>query len=444
MEPNLLSDQAVSKQTFTTNQTESHTSHHLDQPPNPTKPEAPTHHQQQTLVRMKALILHAEERTARLEDVPPPVPSPTELLISVKAIALNPIDSIYVAHPLAQTGRTIGSDFAGTIISIGSSVPPHSGLRTGSRVAGFLQGACSVNERPGAFAEFARVEWDLVCKVPENVSLEEACGVNLVALTAAQGLWYRLGLPAPFSYDRAGVLEEHPAWTWISEGQEGLPDTIDFFIYGASTAVGLFAAQMARISAQVAGKKVRLFGAASRARWGMLEAAPFGYDYLVDYHDGDWLEQIQKKTGGNGVHFAYDCISEGSSVEKVSFTLSSGGRIAIVRSRVGGAWKADGLSFEPIYGAVWEGLGEEVQYQGMVVNRSPAARHFAVAFYKWLGQAIGSSLKPVPIRKMPGGLSKVVEDGFQLLGSGTMEDRKIERKENWMKPLSAEKLVYSL
>ncbi|KAF2439425.1 hypothetical protein P171DRAFT_490127 [Karstenula rhodostoma CBS 690.94] len=88
-----------------------------------------------------------------------------------------------------------------------------------------------------------------------------------------------------------------------------------------------------------------------------------------------------------GVRFVYDCISEGSSVEKASSTLASNGISAVVRSRAGSAWKADVLPFEPIYGAVWEELGEEVQYQGMVVERSPAARDFAVAFYNWLGQA---------------------------------------------------------
>ncbi|KAJ4350356.1 uncharacterized protein N0V89_008977 [Didymosphaeria variabile] len=393
---------------------------------------------------MKALVLRAEERTARIEDIAPPVPSSNEILVEVKAIALNPIDPLYVRHPLGKTGRTIGSDFAGIVLSTGSSVPASSGLKSGSRIAGFLQGACSVNDRPGAFAELATIDWDLVWHVPDTVSFEEACGVSLVSLTAAQGLWFRLGLPAPFGYDKVGALEEHPAWTWLGEGQLQLPETIDFFIYGASTSVGLYAAQMIRISADLTGKKVRLFGAASKARWEKLKAMPFGYDHLVDYHDEDWPEHIRKLTENAGVHFAYDCISEGSSVETVSSTLTSNGKNAVVRSRAGGAWQAGMLPFEPIYGAVWEGLGEEVQYQGFVVERSPAARDFAVAFYKWLGQAIGSSLRLVPIRRMPGGLSKVVEDGFMLLGSGSMGDRKMERSEEWMRPLSAEKLVYSL
>ncbi|KAK7185581.1 enoylreductase-like protein [Paraphaeosphaeria sporulosa] len=49
-----------------------------------------------------------------------------------------------------------------------------------------------------------------------------------------------------------------------------------------------------------------------------------------------------------------------ASIEKVSSTSAGSGRIAIVRSRDGGAWKAGKLPLEPMYGAVWEGLGEEV------------------------------------------------------------------------------------
>ena len=39
-------------------------------------------------------------------------------------------------------------------------------------------------------------------KIPENTTVEEAAGVSLVALTAAQSVWYRLGLKSPFVYDK--------------------------------------------------------------------------------------------------------------------------------------------------------------------------------------------------------------------------------------------------
>jgi NADPH:quinone reductase-like Zn-dependent oxidoreductase len=395
---------------------------------------------------MRALILDSENRTAHLQTIPQPTPASNEILVHVKAISLNPIDPLYVANPLASSGRTIGSDFAGIITSFGSSVPSSSDLNIGDRVSGFLQGACSVNERPGAFADYLTIPWDLVWKVPGNVKMELAAGVSLVALTAAQGMWYRLGLEAPFAHDAKKVLEEHPEWISgrSKNAHEEEKETVNFFVYGASTSVGLYAAQMVRLSVEASGKKIRLFGAASKARWDMLKSEPFGYEHLVDYRDADWPEQIQKLVGGQKIDYAYDCISEGDSVAKVTSTLATNGKIAIVRSRAGGAWKADDLPVEPIYGAVWEGLGEEVQYQGFTVKKSLVAREFAVKFYKWLSGAVGSRLVPVPMRLMPGGLEKVIEDGFALLGPGKMEDRGEGRKEEWMKPVSAEKIVYEI
>jgi NADPH:quinone reductase-like Zn-dependent oxidoreductase len=393
---------------------------------------------------MKALVLDAEARTATLQTISAPHPAANELLVLVSSIALNPIDPLYVARPLGITGRTVGSDFAGRVVDIGSQVPTSAGLGRNVRVAGFLQGACSINDRPGAFAEYLTVPWDLVYRVPNSVSDDEAAGVSLVALTAAQGMWYRMGLRAPFTDDRAAVLQENPTWQQIASGSSDDLETINVLVYSASTSVGLFAAQMARLSAKASGKKIKLFGTASKARWDFLKAAPYSYDHLVDYRDQDWPAQVQKMSGGVGIHYAYDGLSEGDSVARVASTLAQNGKMAIVRSRVAGAWQAGDLPIEPIYGAVWEGLGEEVQYQGFVVAKSPAARAFAVEFYKWLSGAFGSEVKPVPIRLMPGGLEKVVEDGFALLGSGKVGDRQVERTEDWMRSVSAEKLVYKV
>lgn len=391
---------------------------------------------------MKALVLDVKAQTAYLQDIPKSSPSGEEVLVRVEAVSLNPIDPLYVEHPLGKSGRTIGSDFAGRIAALGSDVPETSNLKIEDRVAGFLQGACSVNDRPGAFAEYLVVPWTLVWRVPESIRIEEAAGVSLVALTAAQGMWYRLGLEAPFAYDKDKVLEEHPEWVWSRMDSRKDPESISFFIYGASTSVGLYAAQMVRLSAKASGKKIRLFGAARKARWEMLKSKPYGYDGLVDYRDEDWPEQIMRLSGGSGMHYAYDCISEGNSVQRVCSTLAGRGKVAIVRSRAGGAWAADHLPMEPIYGAVWEGLGEEVQYQGFTIQKSDAARSFAAEFYKWLGARAGSELRPVPIRVMPGGLEKVVGDGFKLLGAGKMDERQIDRSKEWMRPVSAEKLVY--
>jgi threonine dehydrogenase-like Zn-dependent dehydrogenase len=203
-------------------------------------------------------------------------------------------------------------------------------------------------------------------------------------------------------------------------------EVTNVFIYGASTTAALYAAQMVRLSAKAGGRTVRLFGTASRARWDLLTAEPYGYDFFVDYRDEHWPERVKELTGGAGIHYAFNCISEGDPVARTSSALESDGKMVIV-------------------GAVWEGLREEVQFQGgFTVRRSPAARGCAVAFYAWLSGNIGSDLIPNPIRLIPGGLEKVVEDVFQLLGAGGTGKRQVKRMEEWMRTVSAEKFVYKI
>jgi hypothetical protein len=66
-----------------------------------------------------------------------------------------------------------------------------------------------------------------------------------------------------------------------------------------------------------------------------------------------------------------------------------------------------------------------------------------VSFYRFLSPKL--QLEPNPVRLMPGGLGKIVEDGFALLGPGSMDERASDaRREPWMKPISMEKLVYEI
>ena len=384
---------------------------------------------------MQALLLNAESKTASVESRSLPDARPGDVLIKVHAVALNPVDALYVSNPIGRSGRIVGSDFAGTVASAPSSSSSSTNgrqLQQGDKVAGFLQGACSVNDRPGAFAEYLVCPADLVWRVSESVPLESAAAVSLCALTAAQALYNRLGLKAPFDWERLSPLKDKT----ISASY--------FFIAGASTSVGMYAAQLIRRSAEVSGETIKLIGAASSARFDLLRAEPYAYDALVDYRDEDWPEQVRQHTGGVGVTWAFDCISEGSTVRDVSRTLCKGGKIAIVRSKEYGAWETDGLpdSVEPSYGAVWEGLGEEVEYDQKIIPASTQARSFTVAFYNWLSDV--GRLEANPIRLMPGGLDRVVPDGFALLGTGSMGDRAKSRPEPYMKPISAEKLVYRI
>ncbi|SCO58438.1 related to toxD gene [Fusarium fujikuroi] len=387
---------------------------------------------------MKALVLNTALKKAIVEDVDRPSPGSHDILINVRAIALNPVDELYVSSPIAaQEKRIVGTDFAGVVVEAGSAIGdlPDPRVKIGTRVAGFLQGASSVNDRPGAFAEFIVVPYDLVWKIPDNLTFEEASTISMCGLTAAQALFGRLGLPSPFSL----------APQALSEGDTKITN---LFIYGSSTSVGLYATQLARIAARVSGMHIRLIGAASSSKHDMLRNEPYSYDVLVDYRDEDWVQKVKNATSGEGVDLALDCISEGQTVYKTHETLASSAKFAVIRGPVGGQYDPALLTVKPTYGAVWEGLGVEVGYNDAVILANPDAHAFAKEFYNFLSKSPPSGraqLEPNPVRLMPGGLKRVVQDGFRLLGTGLVSERsRIERPEQYMRPVSAEKLVYSL
>lgn len=211
--------------------------------------------------------------------------------------------------------------------------------------------ASSVNDRPGAFAEYIAVPYDLVWNVPDGLTLEEASSISMCGLTAAQALFGRLGLPNPFS---SGPPRQDLVGSNIT----------NLFIYGSSTSVGLYAAQLARIAARVSGMTIRLIGAASSSKHEMLRNEPYNYDVLVDYKDKDWVQKVKDATSGNGVDLALDCISEGQTVYNTHETLAPSAKFAVIRGPVGGQYDPAQLTVKPIYGAVWEGLGVEVGYNG--------------------------------------------------------------------------------
>ncbi|KAM0238285.1 hypothetical protein ACHAP5_008749 [Fusarium lateritium] len=407
---------------------------------------------------MKALVLNTSLRTAKVEDLDRPTPNAGEILVRVRAIALNPADELYVTSPIAgQEKRIIGTDFAGVVVEAGSGVedPSDSRVKLGARVAGFLQGACSANDRPGAFAEYITIPYDLVWAVPEGLSLEEASTISMCGLTAAQAIYGRLGLPSPFSAS-------------LSTQSAKDSEVTNVFIYGSSTSVGLYAAQLARIAEKASGRPVKLIGAASFSKHEMLRNKPYGYDMLVDYRDPNWVKKVKGATSGKGIDLALDCISENMTVYNTHDTLASSAKFAVIRGPVGGEYDPDLLKIKPTYGAVWEGLGVEVGYngeyftsfflpkfcrfltlldiKGAVLPADPDAHSFAKEFYKFLSEPLPSGraqLEPNPVRLMPGGLKKVVSDGFVLLGNGSVSERaKLARDEEYMRPISAEKLVY--
>ncbi|KAH8744840.1 chaperonin 10-like protein [Diaporthe sp. PMI_573] len=387
---------------------------------------------------MRALVLNTTDKSTTVQDIPDPEPGPKEILVRVRAVALNHVDLMNAVRPMAaQEKRVLGSDFAGEVAQVGKDLlgldDPRA--KVGAHVSGFLQGANSVNDRPGAFAEYLAIDYDLTWNIPSSVSFEEAASVSLGGVTAAQGVFERLQLPSPFSeaegFDQQSIHEDEP---------------VNVFIYGASSSVGLYAAQLVRLSENTSGRKIRLTGAASPSKHALLYDAPYSYDLLVDYRDPQWPEAIRKAAGGEGVQYAIDAISQGLTVEQTDSVVRPGGKFAIFRAPVAGNFDIAKLKTKPIFGAVWEALGVEVGYHGLTIPANTRARAFGAAFYQYLGSGVEPrqiKLHPNPIRVMPGGLEKIPSDGFALL-SGSFKPEKQDQKDTagHLRPVSGEKIVY--
>lgn len=126
---------------------------------------------------MKALVTHRGilTRSANLltgkslgknvkeVDIPVPTLSKTEVLVKIRAVALNSIDAKFIDF-IAPSGNVAGCDFAGVIEDIGQDV--FGGWKMNDRVAGFVQGG--IDQDRGSFAEYIKVEGDLIWKVPED------------------------------------------------------------------------------------------------------------------------------------------------------------------------------------------------------------------------------------------------------------------------------------
>ncbi|KAJ7590304.1 chaperonin 10-like protein, partial [Mycena floridula] len=366
---------------------------------------------------MDALVT-ASENTAILAKVSIPEPGANEIRVKVHSVALNPVDVLYTAHPVGPPGRVIGSDIAGTVDALGSGVNIWA---IGDRVGGLLQGATTSTPRPGGFATYTILEADLAFRIPNKVSFDEAATLPLCAVTAAQALFIRLELNAPFS--------NSPFHFPVSKN-------IKLLIYSASTSVGMFTIELVKLL------DCKIYVTASSRNHQKLLA--MGVDAVFDYNSPTWVEDVRNTSGG--ITHAVDCISEDESTARVSQAFGAdGGKIAVIRKS---AWSKEGLRQDvtPLYGAAWSGLGHEILYNGAVLEASPSWRSLTVAFFRWLGKDNESlPISPNPVRLMPGSLGAIVADAFSLMGAGKVGDRSIHQEsvsKPWMQPISGEKLVY--
>jgi NADPH:quinone reductase len=118
-------------------------------------------------------------------DLPTPEPGPSQCLVRVGAVSVNPVDT-YIRGGMVQmplpSPFIVGCDLAGTVVQVGSAVTL---FRPGDRVWGTNQGLLG---RQGTFAEYAAIDECWLYPTPAGVSDEQAAALALVAITAHLGL----------------------------------------------------------------------------------------------------------------------------------------------------------------------------------------------------------------------------------------------------------------
>ena len=222
---------------------------------------------------MKAYVTRAYGADARLElaEIETTIPREGEILISVKATSINPIDNKLLRHDLGfnpDLPAVLHGDVAGVVSAVGPGVQ---GFEIGDEVyacAGGFKGT------PGALAEFMPADARLVAHKPKSLSFAEAAALPLVVITAWESL-----------IDSAK----------IQPGEHVL-------VHGGTGGVGHVGVQLAKAKGTRVAATVSSDDKAEIAR-------SLGADDIINYREESVEEYVQRLTDGRGFDAVYDTVS---------------------------------------------------------------------------------------------------------------------------------------
>jgi alcohol dehydrogenase len=228
---------------------------------------------------------------------PRPIPNDDQVLVEIKASALNPADFKFRRNPVPNfilpKPKIPGMDFAGIIIQVGSKVKnnKNTNFQVGDRVAGMVPG---LGSQWGTAADYVAIQGSLLGKIGDTTSFEMASSVPLVGLTTVQAL-RRVK-------DRSSSASPN--------------DPLKILIQAGAGGVGTFAIQYCK---HVLGMQVAT--TASSAKTDLLKS--LGADLVIDYRTTPFETVIQDyDIVLDTMSFAYEArtLQHGSNVLKADGT----------------------------------------------------------------------------------------------------------------------------
>jgi 2-desacetyl-2-hydroxyethyl bacteriochlorophyllide A dehydrogenase len=275
---------------------------------------------------MKAVLFreHGGPDKLSYEDLPTPQIGPEEVLIRVKACALNHLD-IWIrqgnpAYPMPLP-HVSGSDIAGVVEAVGEQVQ---GIAAGQRVFVSPGVSCWRCEfclagrdnfcrtysligamMHGGYAEYVKVPFRNVLPMPENLTFEQAAAFPLVSVTASHMLFALAGL------------------------QHG--ETV--LVMGAGSGVGSMAVQLAKLAGA---RVITTVGLDDK----IPKAVTLGADAVINHSKEKVADRVQLLTEGRGVDVVFEHI--GPEVwDSCLASLTKGGRLITCGATTGAEVKLD-------------------------------------------------------------------------------------------------------
>lgn len=120
-------------------------------------------------------------------ELPVPAPGPHDLLVEVRAVSVNPVDTKIRLGAAVTEPRVLGWDASGVVRAVGAEVTL---FAPGDEV--FYAGSLI---RPGSNSEFQAVDERIVGRKPRNLGFAEAAALPLTSITAWELLFDRLRVP---------------------------------------------------------------------------------------------------------------------------------------------------------------------------------------------------------------------------------------------------------
>ena len=332
---------------------------------------------------MKAVRFHefGDINVLRYEEVPLPTIGPKEVLLQLKAAALNHLD-IWVRSGERERNIPLphipGSDGAGIIAEAGSDVK---NFRPDDRVLISPGLSCQHCElclsgrdnlcreyrvlgvrEDGTYAEYVKLPAENVVPIPQGLDFLQAAAIPLVALTA----WHML----------------------VTLAKTQSSETV--LVHGAGSGVGSMGIQIAKL---LGAKVIATAGSEEKLK----KAKDLGADELINYHENDFVDEVKRITNKRGVDVVFEHIG-GEVLEKSITILGKGGRLVT--------------------------CGATTQYNCHVDIRYVYSRHQTI-YGSWMGSK--SELIEV-LKFFPSKLKPVVDSVFSLAQAAEAQRRMEERK----------------